>query len=60
MQALIAATIRPAEFFGLRDSMGEIREGMEADVVILDKNPLADIRNTRTVNAVISNGKKVR
>lgn len=60
MQALAAATIRPAEFLGLRETRGEIRKGMEADLVLLSANPLDDIRNTRKIEAVISNGTRVR
>lgn len=59
-QALIAATIRPAEFFGLEDRMGKVEAGMEADLVLLDANPLADIRNTRRIVNVIANGEVVR
>lgn len=59
-QALFAATIRPAEFFKLSGSMGQIRVGMEADFVLLRKNPLVDIRHSRSIEAVISNGIRVR
>ena len=59
-QALLAATIRPAEFFKLSGSMGQIRAGMEADLVLLRKNPLVDIRHSRSIEAVISNGIRVR
>ncbi len=55
-----AATIRPAEFFKLSGSMGQIRAGMEADLVLLRKNPLVDIRHSRSIEAVISNGIRVR
>ena len=59
-QALFAATVRPAEFFKLSGSMGQIRAGMEADLVLLRKNPLVDIRHSRSIAAVISNGIRVR
>jgi len=59
-QALFAATVRPAEFFKLSGSMGQIRAGMEADLVLLRKNPLVDIRHSRSIEAVISNGIRVR
>ncbi len=59
-EALRAATIRPAEFFGLEASMGKVEAGMEADLVLLDANPLADIRNTRRIVNVIANGAVVR
>jgi len=60
LQALGTATIQPARFFGQRGHHGEIRVGMEADLVMLKANPLEDIRNTRSIMAVISNGERVR
>lgn len=59
-EALAAATIRPAEFFSLQDQKGLIEEGMEADLILLDKNPLQDIRHTRSIVHVIANGELVR
>ena len=56
MQALEAATIRPAQFFGIDNELGTIEKGMLADLVLLDANPLDDINNTRTIVAVIKNG----
>jgi imidazolonepropionase-like amidohydrolase len=40
--------------------MGQISPGMEADLVLLRKNPLVDIRHSRSIEAVISNGIRVR
>jgi len=60
IQALTSATIRPAEFFHLDDTMGQVRPGMEADLVLLAANPLDDIRYTRRIEAVISDGNRVR
>lgn len=54
--ALRAATVRPAEFFGLEGEMGTVEAGRVADLVLLSADPLADIRNTRAVEAVVSNG----
>jgi len=56
MEALEAATLRPAEFFGLSGEMGTIEEGRLADLVLLSGNPMEDITNTRTVEAVVSRG----
>jgi imidazolonepropionase-like amidohydrolase len=58
MQAIVAATSRPAEQLGL-DEMGTIANGKTADFVILDANPLEDIRNTRTISRVYLRGKEV-
>jgi imidazolonepropionase-like amidohydrolase len=55
--ALRAATLDPARFLALRDSLGTVEPGKLADLVLLEANPLADIRNTRRVNAVIANGR---
>lgn len=59
-EAIAAATIRPAEFFGLEEKMGRIETGMEADLVLLSKDPLQDIANTRSIAHVIANGVLVR
>lgn len=58
-EALKAATVRPAEFFGIEDQMGNLAVGQAADLVLLDANPLVDIRNTRRINTVISRGRVV-
>lgn len=59
MDALRAATVRPAEFFGLAHTMGNIEVDQVADLVLLDANPLDDIRNTRKIYKVISRGLEV-
>ena len=56
MEALQSATLRPAEFFGLDDVSGSIRPGNQADLVLLDADPLQDISNTRRIYAVVSKG----
>ncbi len=53
-QVLQATTSVPAKWMGLKT--GVIKEGYRADLLLLDKNPLIDINNTRTINAVIANG----
>lgn len=59
LEALKAATVRPAEFFGIEDQTGNLAVGQAADLVLLDANPLADIRNTRRIHTVISRGRVV-
>jgi imidazolonepropionase-like amidohydrolase len=56
MQALQAATRQPAEFLGKLETQGTIERGKRADLVLLNANPLADIRNTRKIDAVIVRG----
>ena len=55
--ALRVATIIGAEAIGLENDIGSIEEGKLADLVILEKNPLEDIRNTNTVEKVMMDGK---
>jgi imidazolonepropionase-like amidohydrolase len=57
VEALRAATLNPAKFLGLDKTLGTIEPGKIADLVLLDADPLADIRNTQKIDAVISNGR---
>jgi imidazolonepropionase-like amidohydrolase len=57
MEALQTATLNPAKFLGMEDRLGTIEKGKLADLVLLDANPLEDIRNTQKVAAVIVNGR---
>jgi hypothetical protein len=56
-QALAAATVQPARYFGLEDSYGSVERGKIADLVLLDADPFADIRNTRRIVSVVHRGK---
>jgi imidazolonepropionase-like amidohydrolase len=55
-EALVSATLRPAQFFGLEDEMGSIEVGKSSDLVLLNANPLENIENTRTIDSVIIRG----
>ena len=57
LQALQTATINPARFLGREKTAGTIDSGKRADLVLLDGDPLADIRNTRRIAAVIVGGR---
>ena len=56
-EALRTATINPATFLGVTDSLGTVARGKVADLVLLDANPLEDIANTRRIRAVIQDGR---
>jgi imidazolonepropionase-like amidohydrolase len=55
--ALWSATVGPARLLGLEQSLGIIAAGKIADLVLLDANPIADIRNTRRIAAVVQGGR---
>jgi imidazolonepropionase-like amidohydrolase len=57
VEALRAATLDAVKFLGLEKTLGPIEEGKLADLVLLNANPLEDIRNTQRIDAVISNGR---
>ena len=55
--ALRAATSDAAEFLGLQNSLGTVETGKRADLVLLDANPLEDIRNTQKISGVFLQGR---
>jgi len=57
LAALQAATRNAAEFMGQLDRRGTIEVGKTADLVLLDKDPLVEIHNTRSIHAVVLRGK---
>lgn len=57
VEALRSATWVPAAFLNMTDSLGSVKEGKFADLVLLEANPLDDISNTSRVFTVIANGK---
>lgn len=56
-EALQTATINPAKFLNLEDSLGTVERGKLADLVLLEANPLANISNTQRISAVVVNGR---
>jgi imidazolonepropionase-like amidohydrolase len=56
-EALRAATLTPARYLRATDSLGSVAAGRVADLVLLDADPLADIRNTRRIRAVFTRGR---
>jgi len=57
MEALQTATRNAAEYFGTLKSEGTIERGKRADLVVLDANPLTDIRNTQKLSGVMLGGR---
>ncbi len=57
LAALNAATYNPARFFGLENELGLVKENYLADLLLLDANPLEDIRNTTHINGVVRAGR---
>ena len=57
-QVIVAATSRPAEFLGLKNT-GALAPGKSADFLVLDANPLEDIRNTRRITRIYIRGTEI-
>lgn len=57
MEVLKTATINPATTFGMELQLGSIKEGKLADLIVIDGDPLADIRVTDKVTHTMVNGK---
>jgi Tol biopolymer transport system component len=55
-EVLRAATIDGAKIIGFEQDLGSLEKGKLADLVVLDRNPLVDIRNTNSVRFVMKNG----
>lgn len=56
MEALQAATINGAKYHGLDEDLGSLEAGKMADIVILNSDPSADIKNLRSIDLVMKNG----
>jgi imidazolonepropionase-like amidohydrolase len=57
LETLRAATIHGADAIGLAKDLGSLEVGKLADLQVLDRNPLTDIRNTNSVRFVMKNGR---
>lgn len=56
-EALVSATRLSATWLGIADKIGTIESGKFADLILLDANPIDDIKNTRKISGVFVNGK---
>ena len=56
MQIIQAATRWPAEMMRVQDRVGTVASGKLADILILDADPLQDVKNLQKISAVIANG----
>src|SRR5205085_5584173 len=59
LEALASATSETARFLGKEKDAGTVEAGKRADLVLLDADPLVDIRNTRRIAAVLLGGRVV-
>ncbi|MEP7255055.1 MAG: amidohydrolase family protein [Ferruginibacter sp.] len=57
IDALRTATLNPVKYLKMTDTLGTIEAGKRADMIILNGNPLTDIRNTKNIFSVMINGK---
>lgn len=57
LEAIRAATLNGAEYLGMNEEIGSLKVGKLADLIVLDKNPLEDIRNTDSVIYTLINGR---
>jgi imidazolonepropionase-like amidohydrolase len=57
MEALRAATIDGARYLGMDADIGSIEKGKLADLVVLDRNPLENIRHSESISMVVLNGR---
>ena len=56
-QVLRAASLNPASYFEREDAQGSIAAGKEANMILLDRDPIKDIKNTKAIRGVIQRGK---
>lgn len=57
LQAIRCATLNGAYYIGMEDQIGSLEQGKLADLIVMDKNPLENIRNTESIRYVMVNGR---
>jgi imidazolonepropionase-like amidohydrolase len=58
-EILIGATRRGAEAYGLGHVLGTVEAGKIADLLVLDADPIRDVRNLRKINRVLKDGRTI-
>ena len=59
MDVIKAATLINAEMIGLENKIGTLESGKRADIIVLDANPLEDIRNVSSIKYVFKSGEQL-
>ena len=57
LEAIRCATINGAAYLGLDAELGSLERGKLADLIVLDQNPLENIRNSESIQLVMRNGR---
>lgn len=57
LEAIRCATLYGAQYIGMDDDIGSLQPGKLADLVVMDKNPLENIRNSESIRYVMLNGR---
>ena len=57
LEAIRCATLNGAHYIGMDDQIGSLEKGKLADLIVMDKNPLENIRNTESIKMVMVNGR---
>ncbi len=56
-EIIASGTINPAKYFGMEDTFGKIKEGLDADLILLDSNPLENISALKEISGVMLRGR---
>lgn len=56
-EILKSGTINPASFFDMEDTFGQVKEGLDADLILIDANPLQDLKALQQISGVFLQGK---
>lgn len=57
LEIIRSGTLNPALYFGMENTFGEIKEGLDADLILIDSNPLEDLNALHEISGVMLRGK---